>query len=41
MPELAERPGRDYTDIRKDLAAFDRKFGLPAAKLKVTTIDQG
>src|SRR5580692_11950545 len=37
MPELAERPGSDFTDIRKDLAAFDRKFGLPAAKLKVTT----
>jgi subtilase family serine protease len=37
MPELAERPGSDFTDIRKDLAAFDRKFGLPAAKLKITT----
>ncbi len=37
MPELANRPGPDFTDIRKDLAAFDRKFSLPAAKLKVTT----
>ncbi len=41
MPELAERPGRDFTDIRKDLAAFDRKFGLPAAKLKVITTIAG
>jgi subtilase family serine protease len=37
MPELANSPGPTFTDIRKDLAAFDRKFGLPAAKLKVTT----
>jgi subtilase family serine protease len=37
MPELAHAPGPNYTDIRKDLAAFDKKFGLPAAKLKVTT----
>ena len=37
MPELANRPGPNYTDIRKDLAAFDTRFGLPAAKLKVTT----
>jgi len=37
MPELANAPGPDFTDIRKDLAAFDRKFGLPAPKLKVTT----
>ncbi|HEY6274929.1 MAG TPA: S53 family peptidase [Streptosporangiaceae bacterium] len=37
MPELANRPGPNYTDIRKDLAAFDRKFGLPTAQLKVTT----
>jgi subtilase family serine protease len=36
MPELASTPGPNYTDIRKDLATFDRKFGLPAAKLKVT-----
>ena len=37
MPELAHVPGPNFTDIRKDLSAFDRKFGLPAAKLKVTT----
>ncbi len=37
MPELANKPGPNFTDIRKDLAAFDRKFGLPTAKLKVTT----
>ncbi len=37
MPELANRPGPNFTDIRKDLAAFDSEFGLPAAKLKVTT----
>ena len=41
MPELANRPGPNFTDIRKDLAAFDTKFGLPAAKLKVTTILAG
>jgi subtilase family serine protease len=38
MPELAETPshrGLTYTDIRQDLAAFDSKFGLPAAKLRV------
>jgi subtilase family serine protease len=37
MPELANKPGSHFTDIRKDLAAFDKKFGLPAAKLRVTT----
>jgi subtilase family serine protease len=37
MPELAEAPGPNYTDIRTDLAAFDKKFGLPAPKLKVIT----
>ena len=37
MPELANAPGPNFTDIRQDLAAFDRKFGLPAAKLSVTT----
>jgi subtilase family serine protease len=37
MPELANRPGPDFTDIRKDLASFDSRFGLPAAKLKVIT----
>jgi subtilase family serine protease len=33
MPELAGSP--PATDIRQDLAAFDRTFGLPAAKLHV------
>ena len=37
MPELANRPGPNFTDIRKDLATFASKFGLPAAKLTVTT----
>jgi subtilase family serine protease len=37
MPELANKPGANFTDIRKDLAAFDKRFGLSAAKLKVTT----
>jgi len=37
MPELANTPGPNFTDIRQDLTAFDRKFGLPRAKLKVTT----
>jgi subtilase family serine protease len=37
MPELANAPGPNFTDIRQDLSAFDRKFGLAAAKLKVTT----
>jgi subtilase family serine protease len=38
LPELAEPPsshGLIYTDIRQDLAAFDRKFGLPSATLRV------
>ena len=38
LPELAEPPsshGVIYTDIRKDLAAFDSKFGLPTATLRV------
>jgi len=37
MPELANSPGPNFTDIRKDLATFDSKFGLPAANLTVTT----
>jgi subtilase family serine protease len=41
MPELANKPGPNFTDIRKDLAAFDTRFGLPAAKLKVTTTIAG
>jgi len=38
LPELAEPPsshGVIYSDIRKDLAAFDTKFALPAATLNV------
>ncbi len=37
MPELLNAPGPNFTDIRKDLAAFDRRFGLPAARLRVLT----
>jgi subtilase family serine protease len=38
MPETAETPsssGQSYTDIRQDLAAFDSRFGLPPATLRV------
>ena len=37
MPEVANTPthGVTYTDIRKDLASFDRRFGLPAATVRV------
>jgi subtilase family serine protease len=38
LPETAEGPvilGPGPTDIRRDLAAFDSKFGLRAAKLNV------
>jgi subtilase family serine protease len=38
LPELAEPPssrGVIYTDIRQDLAAFDSRFGLPPATLRV------
>jgi subtilase family serine protease len=41
IPELARAPGANHTDVRRDLAAFDGKFGLPAAKLKVTTTIAG
>ena len=37
MPETAYAPSPNFTDIRQDLAAFDTKFGLPGAKLTVTT----
>jgi subtilase family serine protease len=33
LPELAE--SQPATDIRQDLAAFDEKFGLPTARLRV------
>ena len=38
VPEPAETPlhgGTIYTDIRRDLAKFDSRFGLPAARLRV------
>jgi subtilase family serine protease len=36
LPELAQTPSNaSATDIRKDLAAFDSKFGLPPASLRV------
>ena len=38
MPEQAQTPASPgATDIRKDLAAFDTKFGLPPASLHVVT----
>ncbi len=37
MPELAQTPSDDATDIRKDLARFDSNFGLPMANLHVVT----
>src|SRR5437764_8802967 len=42
MPELAQTPASPgATDIRKDLAAFDTKFGLPQARLHVVTAIAG
>jgi subtilase family serine protease len=42
MPELAQTPAsHGATDIRKDLAAFDSKFGLPRARLHVVTAIAG
>jgi subtilase family serine protease len=42
MPELAQTPAsHGATDIRKDLAAFDSKFGLPQARLHVVTAIAG
>src|SRR5215468_4926062 len=29
MPELAQPPAPDASDIRQDMARFDRRFGLP------------
>jgi subtilase family serine protease len=39
VPELAQTPSSHGgpTDIRQDLAAFDRTFGLPPATLRVVT----
>jgi subtilase family serine protease len=35
MPELAQQPGPDASDIRQDMARFDSMFGLPPARLRV------
>jgi subtilase family serine protease len=35
MPEVAEQPGPDASDIRQDMARFDSLFGLPGAPLRV------
>ena len=35
MPELAQQPAPDASDIRQDMARFDRMFGLPPARLRV------
>jgi subtilase family serine protease len=40
MPELAET-GPAYTDIRQDLAAFDGRFSLPPANLRVVNTIAG
>jgi subtilase family serine protease len=40
MPELAET-GPNYSDIRQDLAAFDGRFGLPPANLRVVNTIAG
>jgi subtilase family serine protease len=35
IPEIAQPPGPDATDIRQDMARFDSLFGLPPARLRV------
>ena len=35
MPELAQQPAPDASDIRQDMARFDSLFGLPPARLRV------
>jgi subtilase family serine protease len=38
MPEFAATPGEaGVTDVRQDIARYDSVFGLPAARLRVTT----
>jgi subtilase family serine protease len=38
MPEFAATPGRaGVTDVRQDIARYDRVFGLPAVHLRVIT----
>src|SRR5262249_16010403 len=33
IPELAQQPAPDASDIRQDMPRFDRLFGLPPARL--------
>jgi subtilase family serine protease len=35
IPEVAQQPAPDASDIRQDMARFDRLFGLPPARLRV------
>ena len=35
IPEVAQQPGPDASDIRQDMARFDSLFGLPPARLRV------
>jgi len=35
MPEVAQQPAPDASDIRQDMARFDSLFGLPPARLRV------
>ena len=35
MPEVAQQPTPDASDIRQDMARFDSLFGLPPARLRV------
>lgn len=35
IPEVAQQPAPDASDIRRDMARFDRLFGLPPAQLRV------
>jgi subtilase family serine protease len=35
MPEVAQQPGPDASDIRQDMARFDSLFGLPQPRLRV------
>ena len=35
MPELAQQPGPDASDIRQDMVRFDSLFALPPARLQV------
>ena len=37
LPEIADSPGEKPSDIRRDLARYDGRFGLPAVNLQVNT----